>query len=79
MSLLSSRSNPQRCQSRNEHGLICQRHSSDLSLPSGAGGSLPTWMLFISSVALFNTAQTFVSPTLSKKVYDGKPEQGDLS
>jgi hypothetical protein len=33
-------------------------------------------MLFISSVALFNTAQTFISPTLSKKVYDGKPEQG---
>lgn len=49
----------------------------ELSLPTtAAGGYLPTWMLFISSVALFNTVQTFISPTLSKKVYDGKPEQG---
>ncbi|KAL7417154.1 Erg28 like protein-domain-containing protein [Mrakia frigida] len=44
-------------------------------LPNGQGGVLPYWMLFVSTLACFNTVQNYISPTLTRKVYAGKPDQ----
>lgn len=39
-------------------------------------GLLPKWLLFISVVSVFNSAQTYVSGLdLTRRVYNGKPEQ----
>lgn len=39
-------------------------------------GLLPKWMLFISIVSIFNSAQTYVSGVkLTQRVYSGKPDQ----
>lgn len=39
-------------------------------------GLLPKWMLFISVVSLFNSAQTYVSGIkLTQRVYEGNPQQ----
>ena len=48
-------------------------------LPNGQGGVLPYWMLFVSTLACFNTVQNYISPTLTRKVYAGKPDQGESS
>jgi len=41
------------------------------------GGYLPYWLAFVSVVSVFNTVQTFVSPTLTKRIYSKKPEEGE--
>ncbi|CDZ97531.1 Predicted membrane protein [Phaffia rhodozyma] len=48
--------------------------TNTFSLPQSSGW-LPNWMLFVSTLALFNTVQNYVSPTLSKRVYAAKPDQ----
>lgn len=47
---------------------------SDLPGP----GLLPSWMLFVSALSIFNTAQVYTSTVLSKRVYAGKPYEGPL-
>ncbi|GAO49664.1 Erg28-like protein [Saitoella complicata NRRL Y-17804] len=38
-------------------------------------GLLPKWMLFVSTMAIFNTIQNFVTTKLSKQIYLRKPGQ----
>ncbi len=38
-------------------------------------GLLPKWLLFISVVSVFNSAQTYSGIELTQKVYEGKPHQ----
>lgn len=46
--------------------------STPNSLPSGY---LPKWLLFISIVSIFNSVQTYFNTSLTRKVYENKPEQ----
>uniref|UniRef100_A0A060TFG8 ARAD1D15334p n=1 Tax=Blastobotrys adeninivorans TaxID=409370 RepID=A0A060TFG8_BLAAD len=46
-----------------------------LSVLPQSEGLLPKWMLFISVVSLFNSAQTYTGPTLSRRVYEAQPQQ----
>ncbi|CAG8690051.1 19705_t:CDS:2 [Cetraspora pellucida] len=36
---------------------------------------LPYWILFVSILAIFNTIQNFITLSLTKQVYNAKPEQ----
>ncbi|KAH0551682.1 hypothetical protein GP486_007100 [Trichoglossum hirsutum] len=38
-------------------------------------GLLPPWLLFISAVSLFNSAQNYTTTSLTKRVYAEQPEQ----
>ncbi|GAA6014155.1 hypothetical protein JCM11491_004122 [Sporobolomyces phaffii] len=42
-------------------------------LPQDAPGNLPYWMLFVSSLAIFNSVQNFVTTSLTRKVYSRAP------
>lgn len=44
-----------------------------------AAGLLPKWQLFVSVVALFNTVQNFATLKFTRRVYSGKPHEGNLS
>ncbi|CDO52700.1 similar to Saccharomyces cerevisiae YER044C ERG28 Endoplasmic reticulum membrane protein, may facilitate protein-protein interactions between the Erg26p dehydrogenase and the Erg27p 3-ketoreductase [Geotrichum candidum] len=46
------------------------------SLPSTQDGLLPSWLLFVSAVSVFNSVQTYISGLeLTRKVYDNKPQE----
>ncbi len=47
-------------------------------LPDSAGGYLAYWMLFMSILAIFNTIQNFLTVSLTKRVYNARPDQGKL-
>ncbi|KAM0789171.1 hypothetical protein ACM66B_000019 [Microbotryomycetes sp. NB124-2] len=47
----------------------------EFALPSGASGNLPYWMLFVSSLAIFNAVQNFTTVKLTRKVYSNAPNQ----
>jgi len=69
-------------QARSVPGLVrlLKNHpgSSLAVLPQASnGGYLPYWLAFVSVVSVFNTVQTFVSPTLTKRIYSKKPEEGE--
>ncbi|RUS26308.1 Erg28 like protein-domain-containing protein [Jimgerdemannia flammicorona] len=38
-------------------------------------GKLPLWMLFVSSLGIFNSVQNLFTNKLTKQVYAGRPEQ----
>jgi len=38
-------------------------------------GLLPKWQLLVSSAALFNTAQCFITLSLTRRIYSGTPHQ----
>jgi hypothetical protein len=40
------------------------------------GGYLPYWLAFVAVVSVYNTIQAFVTPTLTKRIYSRKPEEG---
>ncbi|GAA5835134.1 hypothetical protein JCM11251_000171 [Rhodosporidiobolus azoricus] len=42
-------------------------------LPAHAPGNLPYWMLFVSGLAIFNSAQNFLTTKLTKRVYSRAP------
>jgi hypothetical protein len=43
-------------------------------------GALPKWLLFISIVSVFNTAQNFIAPLkLTRRVYSVQPKEGGFS
>lgn len=44
-------------------------------LPYTRGGYLPSWLLFISIVSIFNSLQTYLSPdlALTRRVYENAP------
>ncbi|GAA5880493.1 hypothetical protein JCM16303_005405 [Sporobolomyces ruberrimus] len=42
-------------------------------LPQDAPGNLPYWMLFVSSLAIFNSVQNFLTTSLTRKVYARSP------
>ncbi|EMG50995.1 ERG28 Ergosterol biosynthetic protein 28 [Candida maltosa Xu316] len=39
------------------------------------GGKLPYWLLFISVVSAFNSVQTYQNNTLTRRVYEGNPNE----
>ena len=41
------------------------------------GGYLPYWLAFVAVVSVYNTIQAFVTPTLTKRIYSRKPEEGE--
>lgn len=43
------------------------------------GGYLPYWLAFVAVVSVYNTIQAFVSPTLTKRLYSRKPEEGECT
>ncbi|SGZ00182.1 BQ5605_C034g11329 [Microbotryum silenes-dioicae] len=42
-------------------------------LPSASQGYLPYWMIFVSSLALFNSVQNFVTTSLTRRIYARSP------
>ncbi|GAA6040640.1 hypothetical protein JCM8097_008082 [Rhodosporidiobolus ruineniae] len=42
-------------------------------LPTDVPGNLPYWMLFVSGLAVFNSAQNFLTTSLTRRVYSRAP------
>ena len=40
-------------------------------------GFLPKWFLFTSALGIFNSIQNFCTDSLTKRVYAGKPDEGN--
>ncbi|SCZ90079.1 BZ3500_MvSof-1268-A1-R1_Chr9g10701 [Microbotryum saponariae] len=45
-------------------------------LPSASQGYLPYWMIFVSSLAVFNSVQNFVTTSLTRRIYARSPACG---
>lgn len=42
-------------------------------------GYLPKWLLFTSALGIFNSIQNLCTDKLTKRVYAGKPSEGEIS